>query len=224
MRRLPSNVLIVGLFALLFVVLQFLAALPNSSTPLSLLDLSMRDLMMRLRPTPERSGKLAIVAIDEASFNWTGYHWPWPRTYLAQIVDRLNQDGASVVGMDVLLTEASPDPAGDAALAKAFSESRASVGVLDVFRSQQDAVAGTSVTVQLPVEAYRSAFSRIGITPTTLDADAILRDVQVYDRVGTETYVHWAVCSRMSHRPRASRLAVFNTTAAPFRCRKVACW
>ena len=96
MRRLPSNTLIVGLIALLFVVLQFLAALPNSSTPLSLMDLSTRDLMMRLRPTPERSGKVAIVAIDEASFNWTGYHWPWPRTYLAKIVDRLNQDGAGL--------------------------------------------------------------------------------------------------------------------------------
>ena len=48
------------------------------------------------------------------------------------------------------------------------------------------------MTVQLPVDAYRSAFTRIGITPTTLDPDAILRDVQVYDRVGSETYVHWA--------------------------------
>jgi len=194
MRRLPSNVLIVGLVALLFVVLQFLAALPNSSTPLSQLDLSTRDLMMRLRPTPERTGKVAIVAIDEASFNWTGYHWPWPRTYLAQIVDRLNQDGASVVGMDVLLTEASPDPAGDVALSKAFAESRASVGVLDVFRTQQNTAGGTlsSVTVQLPVDAYRSAFTRIGITPTTLDSDAILRDVRVYDQVGAETYMHWA--------------------------------
>jgi adenylate cyclase len=194
MRRLPSNAPIIILLALLLVGLQVVAALPDASTPLSLLDLSMRDLMMRLRPTPERSGKVAIVAIDEASFNWTGYHWPWPRTYLAKIVDRLNQDGASVVGMDVLLTEASPDPAGDVALAKAFSESRASVGVLDIFRTQQSSGAGTlsSVTVQLPVDAYLSAFTRIGITPTTLDPDAILRDVRVYDRVGSKTYVHWA--------------------------------
>ena len=80
MRRLPPNTLIVVVLALLFVVLQVIAALPNSSTPLSSLDLSMRDLMMRLRPAPERSGKVAVVAIDEASFNWTGYHWPWPRT------------------------------------------------------------------------------------------------------------------------------------------------
>jgi len=194
MRRLSSSTLIIAGIALLLIVLQVLAQLPNVSTPLSQLELSSRDLLMRLRPAPPRTGQIAIVAIDDASFNWTGFHWPWPRTYLAKIVDRLNQAGASVVGLDVFLFEPDPDPQGDPALAKAFSESKASVGVADIFRNQQTS-AGIDLsteTVQVPLEPYQKAFTRVGITPTTLDSDAILRGVQVYDQVSTDTYTHWA--------------------------------
>jgi len=194
MRRLSSPAIMISSIAVLLIILQVLALLPNLSTPLERLELSNRDLLMRLRPAPPRSGQIAIVAIDDASFNWTGYRWPWPRAYMAKIVDRLNQAGASVVGLDAFLFAPDADPAGDPALSKAFAQSNASVGVADIFRSQQ--VSGgvnlSSETVQVPLDLYQHAFTRVGITPTTLDVDAILREVQVYDRVGTDTYTNWA--------------------------------
>ncbi len=194
MRRPSSPTIILAGIAIVLIVLQVLAFLPNGTTPLAQLELSSRDLLMRLRPAPPRTGQIAIVAIDDASFNWTGYHWPWPRTYLAKIVNQLNRDGASVVGLDVLLLQPDPDPQGDAALANAFAQSKASVGVENIYRSNQVVQGATlsSATVQAPLTQYQNAFTRIGITPTVLDPDAILRDVQAYDTVGADTYSHWA--------------------------------
>jgi adenylate cyclase len=46
-----------------------------------------------------------VVAVDDPSLAAIG-QWPWPRTVLAQIVDKLGEMGASVVVMDLLLAEA----------------------------------------------------------------------------------------------------------------------
>jgi adenylate cyclase len=194
MRRFFAPTVIIATVAGLLIILQLLALFPNVSTPLIRVELSNRDLLMRLRPTPPRSGQIAIVAIDDASFNWTGYRWPWPRAYMAKIVDRLNQAGASVIGLDAFLFAPDADPTGDPALSKAFAESKASVGVANIFRTKETTGGITleSETVQLPLEPYQKAFTRIGITPTTPDVDAILREVQVYDQVGDDTYTNWA--------------------------------
>ncbi|HSR20911.1 MAG TPA: adenylate/guanylate cyclase domain-containing protein [Anaerolineales bacterium] len=195
MRLIRSQAFLIASLALVLVVLQVLALLPNISTPLTQLELYSRDLIMRLLPARQPSGQVVIVAIDDASFNWTGYRWPWPRAYTARIVDRLNQAGASVVGLDVLLPGPDPDPQGDLALARAFKESRASVGVANIFRTLQQTGGATlaSETFEMPFEIYRQAFTRIGITPTVLDSDATLRQLQLFDRAAGETHVHWAV-------------------------------
>jgi adenylate cyclase len=194
MRRLSSPTFLISVSALVLIALQVLALFPNLPAPLARLELSSRDVLMRLRPAPPTSGQIAIVAIDDPSFNWTGYRWPWPRAYMAKIVDRLNAAGAKVIGLDMFLFAPDADPQGDPALARALSQSNASVGVADIFRSEQSAggVMLSSETVQLPLEQYQKAYTRIGITPTTLDPDAILRDVRVYDKAGGDTYIHWA--------------------------------
>ncbi len=194
MRRLSSPTIITTAIAIILIALQMLALLPDVSTPLVGTELSARDMLMRLRPAPQRSGQVVIVGIDDTSFNWTGYRWPWPRTYLAKIVDRLNQAGAKVVGLDVFLFEPDSDAQGDIALAGAFSNANASVGVANIYR--KDVVSGNillhSETEQKPLEPYQKSLTRIGITPTILDADAILRSIQVHDQVGSNTYAHWA--------------------------------
>ena len=56
-----------------------------------------------------------IVDIDEASLQALG-QWPWPRTYLAELTDRLFALGAVAVGFDILFVEGdrtSPDRVAD---------------------------------------------------------------------------------------------------------------
>src|SRR5215210_107278 len=63
------------------------------------------DLYQSTRPrqTPDEMPVL-IVDIDEQSLKEIG-QWPWPRTVLAQLVDKLNEAGAAVIAFDVLFTE-----------------------------------------------------------------------------------------------------------------------
>ena len=179
---------LIALVALCFITLQIVQASPNGISFLRSLDLITRDLAMRLRGSQPPTTPIAIVAIDDASFNYTGYHWPWPRTYLAQIITKLNQAGAKVIGLDVFLFEADPDPAGDKALAQAFADSKAAITVMQISRSD------AGETLSLPIAPYAGAFKGMGISGILYDEDAIVRSLQAYDRSAFDntTYFNWA--------------------------------
>lgn len=62
------------------------------------------DQYQRWRPRPPAPAPVRIVDIDEASLQRLG-QWPWPRTRLAALVDRLGADGAAAIGFDVVFAE-----------------------------------------------------------------------------------------------------------------------
>jgi adenylate cyclase len=64
------------------------------------------DVYQRLAPREASADTpVLIVDIDEHSLKQVG-QWPWPRTVLAQLVDKLREAGAAVVAFDVLFSEA----------------------------------------------------------------------------------------------------------------------
>ncbi len=68
------------------------------------------DTYNRLYPRPE-SGQIVIIDIDEESLKKIG-QFPWPRTLMAEMVDRLSELGASAIAFDVVFAEedrTSPD-------------------------------------------------------------------------------------------------------------------
>ncbi len=182
------SLILIAVVAIILLALEFASNLPNISTPLGSLELGTRDTLMRVRGTRPTSGNIVIVAIDDASFQWTKYEWPWPRAYLAQIVNAVNQGGARVVGLDVLLTEAGKDPGGDVALAQALSRSPSSVSDLLIFRDPQQ----NMISLDPPIEPYRTALKAVGITTIIQDKDAITRSIQAYDTYGDQVYYNWA--------------------------------
>lgn len=52
----------------------------------------------------EPSPSLVLIEIDQASLDSFG-RWPWPRTVLAAMIDRLAASGVSAIGLDVLFIE-----------------------------------------------------------------------------------------------------------------------
>ena len=90
------------------------------------------DEYQRFHPLPyDPASPVRIVAIDETSLDKLG-QWPWPRVYLAQIVDRLTELGAAAVGIDVILAE--PDrmsPENIAALVPEGAKREALVAALE---------------------------------------------------------------------------------------------
>lgn len=187
-KRFPLHNLLLAALTFLLLAHEVVAAIPRLTTPLERLELSMRDTLMRLRGEQPPSDQIVIVAIDDFSFNWTGYQWPWPRAYLAEIVDWLNAAGARLIGLDIFLFEADSDPAGDAALAAALERAPQAVTVVQIFEDESQ---GT-ITLKQPLQAYRAAVDGLGITLVSQDDDAIVRGVYAYQTYGEQRYYNWA--------------------------------
>jgi adenylate cyclase len=98
-RRLVSaRVLGVGLLAAL------LALRLHDPGPLEELRLRTFDLFQLISPRVAEKRPVVIVDIDEESLRKLG-QWPWPRTRVAELIDRLTQHGAAAIGFDVIFAE-----------------------------------------------------------------------------------------------------------------------
>lgn len=185
-KRKPSlQFILLSGTALVLLILQTAASFSNARSPLQSLELAARDALMRLRGVQPVSGEVIIVEIDDLSLKWEGLQWPWPRAKQAEIVAILNAGGAKVIGLDLLLFEASADPAGDEALARALAESQNAVAVMQIFRQPG------MVTLNLP-RPILASLDGVGITSIKSDNDAITRRLQAYDTFGEQVYFNWA--------------------------------
>jgi len=64
------------------------------------------DLMQRLRGPRPVDSRIVVCAIDRDSVDRYG-RWPWPRTRIAELVDRLSAAGAQAIAFDVVFSEPS---------------------------------------------------------------------------------------------------------------------
>ena len=81
-------------------------------------NLQARDVLVRTRGALVAPDDLVIVAIDEASLERFG-RLPWPRTVLANVLDKLAEAQPRAIALDVLFSEATNEK-DDAALAAAI--------------------------------------------------------------------------------------------------------
>ncbi len=71
---------------------------------LDVFELKTYDLRLRWRGIKTPSPKIVAAVIDEESLDKEG-KWPWPRSKMAELINRLSDAGASVVGLDIFFTE-----------------------------------------------------------------------------------------------------------------------
>jgi adenylate cyclase len=83
------------------------------------LRLAQFDQLQRWHPRTYTPVAVRVVDIDEASLQAYG-QWPWPRTRLADLVERLHKAGARVIALDVLLSE--PDRTAPSAMAQLWKD------------------------------------------------------------------------------------------------------
>jgi adenylate cyclase len=112
-RRDRRRVLQVGLAGLitLFAVLM---GLGGESPILYRLSSLVFDFYQNLKPRAEAGAPIVIVDVDEASLREVG-QWPWPRSQIAEIVDRLGELGAATVAFDIVFSEPDRTSLGTAA-------------------------------------------------------------------------------------------------------------
>lgn len=73
--------------------------------PLQSLRNGLFDQFQRWQPRVYQDVPVKIIDLDEESLRRLG-QWPWPRTQVAELVDKLRQAGVAVVVFDVLFAEA----------------------------------------------------------------------------------------------------------------------
>lgn len=99
LRKSGLAFLIPGLTALVGLSLQLLDPLPLAS-----LRNAAFDQYQRWQPRSHRAMPVRIVDIDEESLQRLG-QWPWPRTRLAALTERIRAGGAAAIGFDFLFAE-----------------------------------------------------------------------------------------------------------------------
>jgi adenylate cyclase len=75
-----------------------------ASDVLERLSLFCFDVYQKAAPRASGDAPIRIVDVDDKSLNEIG-QWPWPRTVVAQLVDRLREAGAAVIGFDIDFAE-----------------------------------------------------------------------------------------------------------------------
>ena len=181
--------LLLGTLTLVLLV-QIAGLFPKVTNPIEQMEYSARDLLMRLRGEQTPSEDIVIVAIDDESFSGTGFQWPWPRSYFAEIVDQINAGGGKVIGVDIFLFEPDPKDGNDQIFADALGKSTSAVNVLQILKKGDGQF--TNFTLVQPLSPYRDILDGTGITSFVRDEDAIIRSVQAFDTYNGKTYYHWA--------------------------------
>ncbi len=100
--KIPKKILSDWVIGCLLTIVMLVALLLQWS-PLQSLELKSYDFRERMREK-KQSSPVVIVAIDDASIASMG-RWPWPRTFMAEMIEILKADEAALIGLDILYTE-----------------------------------------------------------------------------------------------------------------------
>ncbi len=135
---------------------------------------------------------IVIVAIDDDSLQQLG-RWPWPRSTHAQLIDVLNEDGANIISLDIILAEADQsNPYSDVLLSRSLQKHRNVV--LPVYMSQSSN--NRPPLEALPIPEFAEYAAALGHVHVELDRDGIARQVYLYEGIGSAYWPHLALAIR----------------------------
>jgi len=75
--------------------------IPNSFLSI---DNRLRDFLFELRGPIKTTSRVVIIDIDEKSISHYG-QWPWARSLSAELIEKLTQLGAGIIGLDMVFSE-----------------------------------------------------------------------------------------------------------------------
>jgi adenylate cyclase len=180
-------------WALLALVIGLLAA-GLAATLLNRLELFAGDVLFLLRGPVESHSPVVLVAIDDASFAQNKLRWPWPRDYIAKMVDNIAAGKPKAIAIDVFFYEPS-DPKADAELARAIADAGNVILVNDI-SVQSQKVGGLQVDTQVynrPIPEIDKAVAGLGLTNFPRDSDGTVRRVLAFQELQGTLYYSWSM-------------------------------
>ncbi|RME82646.1 MAG: adenylate/guanylate cyclase domain-containing protein [Zetaproteobacteria bacterium] len=138
---------------------------------LQALDRIVYDWMLRAQGGMRASGDVVVVAVDDQAIARFG-RWPWPRSRVAALIDRLPALGARVVAVDLHFPDPSA-PSEDARLARALSEAGAVGGFVLHAVGTHDPLALRGEEALAAIECGLVSRARIAPAAEALRAEAL---------------------------------------------------
>ena len=136
------------------------------------------NMLFRLRGTLRPPADVVIVAIDDPSLQQVG-NWPWPRSVMASVLDRITAAQPRAVGLDVIYAETSNE-ADDQLLTAAVRRNGRVVlpaQLTDIEAGRSDLPAPPAWLMPLP--EIRRAAAATGHAHADPDVDGVLRSMQL---------------------------------------------
>lgn len=177
-----SSNLWIGVGAAVLVFLLFLIPFINRFELLTL------DYRFQNRPDHPVNPAIVLIGIDDVSLNKIG-RWPWPRSYHGQMIEILKEAEAKVIGLDILFTEPSDDPAEDQTLAQAIAKSK-NVSLPFFFNTPQPDPTGLFSSSQPinPVPVIKKNAAGVWQINVLPDQDGITRSVPLVIRANDQLH------------------------------------
>ncbi|NOX89340.1 MAG: CHASE2 domain-containing protein [Calditrichaeota bacterium] len=138
------------------------------------LELKLLDFRFQLRGAlPLENSPVVVIAIDDQSDLSTPHRWPWPRSYMAHVVENLERAGAAVIGIDVIFDQ--PDrynPIYDDSLAHVLSRYK-NVVLAGKIRKRTGRISFTEILP--PYKKFFEANPQWGLVTLEADIDGFYR-------------------------------------------------
>lgn len=153
------------------------------------LELKLIDMRFDIRgPLDIEDSPIVIVKIDDQSDETVKHRWPWPRAYYASIIKNLNEAGAAVIGIDVMLDKADIDSSqSDDELSRALEKYDNVVLVGKILRT-----ASGDETVIPPYSKFLKNDSPWGLVAVDSDIDGFYRRYLIADKYRDSLYASFA--------------------------------
>jgi CHASE2 domain-containing sensor protein len=157
---------------------------------------------------------IIVIGIDESSLSQLG-RWPWSRQTHAALLNMLQKEGASVIGLDIVFSEPEPNDeshAGDKALATAIKQ--AGNVVLPVML--ESTRLNGQVIETLPLSDYAENVADLGRVHAVLDEDGIARSIYLQEGIGAPVWQHFAqaILNVAQHQPSKNNFSQTNQADA----------
>ena len=179
-------------------ILLVITILIHASGVFSRVDNLLYDLGQKLQRQTVPAD-VVIVGVDEDSLSRIG-RWPWSRKIHADLINRLKQEGAAVVGLDIIFSEPDlRDIDADRILSDAIRQANNVVLPVLIESTRNNG----QVIESLPLSIYAESAADLGRVHVVLDEDGIARSIYLFEGIGAPVWQHYAqaILNVAQHQP-----------------------
>jgi len=146
------------------------------------IELKSYDSRFKVRGSVELdSSDIALVVVDEKTFENIPEKWPYPRSYYANAIENLFTAGARLIVFDIRFTDPSADPLEDSALAAAtveYADRIIHAGRINlIYDDDGNQIISERIS---PIQSIRDAGANYGIANVLEDEDGYIRQYLFY--------------------------------------------